>query len=213
MVGKIPVGGVLESARVAIKKRELRATIMQICVDETWRPHTRDVLRVEQPYHQGWGGYGAELHLVIVGSRSVELLVETIMEQIEPATAPRVTGANPNTTARLDRGIGAPRHLVIGWDSEGLGQIEMPAVSELLGCGGVAKTFPGQKVVILENIELGGEAPLFEVVQAISSLGVLLGPMQRRQQQAGQDRDNRNHHQQLYQRKSFQPLHEPCQPR
>ena len=55
----------------------------------------------------------------------------------------------------------------------------------------------GQEVIIIRREQLSGETPLFEIVEASSSLSGLPGAVEGRKQQAGQYCDDRNDHEEL----------------
>lgn len=64
-----------------------------------------------------------------------------------------------------------------------------------------------EDVVVIVGVHLHVDAELFEVVEAGDAVGLALGARQRRQQQRGQNGNDRNHDQQLDER---EPRSECC---
>ena len=58
------------------------------------------------------------------------------------------------------------------------------------------------RITVVVNVELQGDADLFEIGAALNRVGPLFRVGQRRQQHRRQDGDDRNHHQQFNQRET-----------
>ena len=62
-------------------------------------------------------------------------------------------------------------------------------------------------IVVIGGVEMEGQADLFEIVGAVDSMGRFFGFAQGGQEQSSQNRNNRNHHQQLDQSKSVSQVY------
>ena len=64
------------------------------------------------------------------------------------------------------------------------------------------KSAPGKKTRKIIPVTGDGKTAVLQIGNAADSLGFLLRRVQRRQQHSRQNRDDRNHHQEFYQRKA-----------
>src|SRR6185369_15382429 len=80
--GKIPVGGVLESSRMAVKEGELGPAAVEVGMNEVGCANGRQILAVKQPdghrvvFHRG------DFDWAITRASAVDVFVEAIMEKV-----------------------------------------------------------------------------------------------------------------------------------
>jgi hypothetical protein len=80
-------------------------------------------------------------------------------------------------------------------------QLDVPAAIRraFSGIGGALR---GQMIIVIAGVELGGQSPLPEIIEANDGLGLRARSVQNRQQECREHGDNRNDDQQFNQRKA-----------
>ncbi len=123
------------------------------------------------------------------------------MKQIIPITASRVRRTNPNRSTWLDCRVRPPFHLAIGRQLQLPRQVVVPT---LFHRRPVWRPVFGKIISVVPGEQECCRCPLLKIVQANNALGRLPRPTQRWQEHSRQNRDDRDYHQQLDQRKSVQ---------
>jgi hypothetical protein len=67
---------------------------------------------IEKPHRSGWMRDWGLLDLV-AGADPIDVLVQTIVEQMIPIASARVGGTNPNRAAMVDRRVVVPGHFPV----------------------------------------------------------------------------------------------------
>jgi hypothetical protein len=133
------------------------------------------------------------------------------MEQIVAIAAARIARTNPDGISRLYARIRPPRHVRIARQAQFQRQLDIPAHVRVRRRR-VRRAFRRQKILVIRCVKMRRQSPLLEIVPAGNRLRRRLGAIQGRQKHRCQNRDDRDHNQQLDQRKSSTRLHRNPQP-
>jgi hypothetical protein len=192
-------------ARDRPRKRTARRDL-QIGVRKIFRADPGQIFCVEQIHHRTGLANGCELYHGIARPCSVDVFIQTIVEQIVAVAAARVRRTKPDSVSNIRVGVFAPRHVMIPGQVDHLRQLNIPT-----GVGGricrIRRTFRRQKILIIRGVKLHCHAPLFEIVQTGRRLGLGLGLAEHGQKHRRQNGDDGNYHQQFNQCECAKCLH------
>src|SRR5438093_11774559 len=95
----------------------------------------------------------------IVLAGSIDMFVQAVVEQVDAVTASPVRRADPNRSTGIDTGILAPGHVVIPWQAEYVGKLDVPACVRVpIEGGGLAVR--RQEIIIVQRVKLCGQSTL-----------------------------------------------------
>ena len=198
LVKKFQYLRVAEPPCVAIEESEMGALAVQIGMNVVLLGDGGELAVVKQPDGQDRPGDTGESRLV-ARADAVDMFVEAIVEEVVAVAAAGIGGADPDRTAGIHVGIGAPGHLFVSAQPNDARQIIIPA---LVNSRAIRAAVFGQEIVILGGEYLRGQPPLFEIVKAVSGVGLFPGAAQGGQEQRRQNGDQGDHDQQLDERES-----------
>ena len=150
----------------------------------------------------GPGGFGERFEAPRAGiaTAAIEVPVQAEMEQQVPVAPPRVRRAEPERMPQGCPGIGPPgAFLVVGRDAHRWRQVGVPGVA---GRQAVGSAVGGQPTAAVGPVDVGAEPPLPEPGKARACPRGVARPGQGRQQQRAEERQDREHDQQLQQREA-----------
>jgi hypothetical protein len=147
---------------MAIEEQDLGAALVEVGVDVVRTGHGGEAAVVEEPDGLRRGGDARQGDLVAT-SRSVDVLVEAIVEEVVGIAPPSVGGTDPGTVGQSHPGVGPPWAVAVGRNAQDAGEINVPT---LLRGSSVWGAVLGQSIVVVRRPEKGGDAPLAEVPEA-----------------------------------------------
>src|SRR5215469_12710885 len=105
-------------------------------------------------------------------ARTVDVVIETIVEQVYPIASAWIGRANPEATTGFNRRVSMPGHFLVTPQSKNQRQVVVPAMPVLVNS--VWTSILGQKIIVLRRKELSCQPPLFQIVQATGGFSCIL---------------------------------------
>ena len=119
-------------------------------------------LIVKKPNQLPGGKEGLDADLV-ARPPAVDVLVETVMEKVQPIAPSRIARTQPGGAGQSDLRIGPPRGLVVWREADFWRELNVPPV---LCRSPVGSAVPGEVALMVGREEEGCQTPLMEIVVA-----------------------------------------------
>ena len=127
------------------------------------------------------------------------MFVQAIMEKIVAVASIGVIRADEDRMSQRRRCVRAPGHFLVRLDVHKHRKYNVPRP---IGGYPIWRSFRREEIVVIGHIKLHCQRPLLQIVSTDDRLRASFRLGNRRQQQAGKDRHNCDHYQQLDQRKT-----------